>query len=305
MHVLVTGAAGMLGADMCAELVRRGHDVVRTARDGGASSSSPSGFVPLDITDTDACMQRIAAERPDVIVHCAAWTNVDGAERDFDEAYRVNALGAWNVATAAAQIGALMIYVSTDFVFDGAKGKPYNEFDPINPLGVYGASKAAGEQLVRQLLPGRHIIARTSWLFGANGRNFVTTIQQLAHRLPEVPVVSDQIGCPTYTVDLARKLGDLIEAPLLAGTYHVCNAGQCSWYEFAQAIVGRSGLPTPVVPITGAEFAARFKSPTRRPPYSPLRCLSLEMRGMDDMPDWTDALDRFLLQLVRRADAMK
>jgi dTDP-4-dehydrorhamnose reductase len=285
MKVLVTGAGGMLGTDVRAVLMERGHEVVATGR--------REGFTPLDVTDTHQTMQVIGAERPEVVLHCAAWTDVDGAERDPDGAYRGNALGAWNVAAAAAETGALMIYVSTDFVFDGAKNAPYTEFDRTNPLGVYGASKEAGEQLVRQTLPDRHIIARTSWLFGRHGKCFPKTVLRLAESKPEVPIVADQIGCPTFTEDLARKLAELAEDPL-PGTYHICNAGECSWYEFAQEIVRQAGLSTPVVPITAAEYAARFNSPTRRPAYSPLRRLALQMRGMDDLRDWREALSAFL-----------
>lgn len=294
MRVMVTGATGMLGSDVCAVLLSRGHKVIAATRKGGDSS------LPLEITDTKACLLCIEKEKPDAIIHCAAWTNVDGAERDPEAAYRGNALGAWNIATGASKVGAMMVYVSTDFVFDGEKGQPYTEFDKVSPLGVYGASKEAGEQLVRQALPDRHIIARTSWLFGINGKNFVTTVQHLAEKLPEIPIVADQIGSPTFTVDLAEKLVELIEAPLLPGTYHISNAGHCSWFEFAQAIVKQSGLQTPVVPITGAEYAARFNSPTRRPAFSPLRRLALEMRGMDNMPTWQDALGRYLVLLQGR-----
>jgi dTDP-4-dehydrorhamnose reductase len=285
MKVMVTGAGGMLGTDVCSVLEERGHDVVATGR--------REGFLPLDVTDTRQTAEVIAAERPDAILHCAAWTDVDGAERDPAGAYRGNALGAWNVASAASQSGALMVYVSTDFVFDGEKKSAYTEFDRTNPLGVYGASKEAGEQLVRQTLPGRHIIARTSWLFGKHGKCFPKTILRLAQSLPEVPVVADQVGCPTFTADLARKLVELTENPL-PGTYHICNAGECSWYEFAQEIANLAGLSTPVVPITAAEYAERFKSPTKRPAYSPMRRLALEMRGMDDLRDWKDALAIFL-----------
>ncbi|MBC8104930.1 MAG: dTDP-4-dehydrorhamnose reductase [Cytophagales bacterium] len=297
MKVLVTGAAGMLGTDVCKVMASRGHLVTASARANGEGEIRP-GFLPLDITDTAACREQIRALCPDAILHCAAWTNVDGAERDLEGAYRGNALGAWNVASAAAAVGAIMVYVSTDFVFDGEKGTPYTEFDRVNPLGAYGASKEAGEQLVRQTLPHRHIIARTSWLFGIHGKNFVTTIQRLAQKLPEVPVVSDQVGCPTFTPDLAGKLADLLEAPLLPGTYHISNAGHCSWFAFAQAIVKKSELKTPVVPITGAEYAEKFNSPTRRPAFSPLRPLALEMRGMNDLRPWEDALDRYLVTLA-------
>ena len=285
MKVLVTGAGGMLGTDLCADLQARGHEVIAT--------DTREGFTPLDITDKRAAFAGVRETAPAAIIHCAAWTNVDGAERDPDGAYRVNALGSWHMAAAAAETGALLVYVSTDFVFDGRTGAPYTEFDPVNPLGHYGASKEAGERLVRQTLPDRHIIARTAWLYGVHGKNFPYAILNLAKKLPEVPVVADQVGCPTHTKDLSRKLIDLIEDPL-PGTYHVAGAGHCSWFDFARAIVAAADLATPVVPITAREYAERFNSPTERPAYSPMRRLALEMRGMDDMPPWQESLTEFL-----------
>lgn len=295
MKVLVTGAGGMLGRDVVAALIERGHFAIPSGR--GALSSNVAGMTALDVTDTAQTREVLAAVRPDAVIHCAAWTDVDGAERDAAGeigAYRGNALGAWNVAAAAAEVGAWMIYVSTDFVFDGAKGTPYTEFDRINPLNVYGASKEAGERLVRQILPARHIIARTSWLFGAHGKCFPKTILRLAETRPEIPVVADQIGSPAYTPDLAQKLIELAENPL-PGTYHITNAGQCSWYEFAQEILRAANLSTPVIPITAADYAARFHSPTRRPAYSVLRRLALELRGMDDMRSWQEALGDWVI----------
>jgi len=289
MRVLVTGAAGMLGTDVCVELSARGHEAIRAARAG----EGREGFVPLDIADTRATVAAVRDLRPDAILNCAAWTDVDGAERNPEPAYKVNALGSWNLAHAAGEAGCWLLSVSTDFVFDGRKRSPYTEFDATNPLGAYGASKEAGEVLIRETLPGRHIIARTAWLYGANGKNFVYTIRRLARSLPEVPIVSDQVGCPTHTRDLARKLVQLAEDPL-PGTYHVCSKGQCSWFEFAQEIARQSGYDTPVVPISGADYAARFNSPTERPAYSPMRRLALEMRGMDDLPEWQDALREFI-----------
>ena len=288
MKVLVTGAAGMLGTDVCADLAARGHEVIATDR--------REGFTQLDITDTKATLTLLRQARPDAVIHCAAWTDVDGAERTPEPSYRVNALGSWNLAYAAGDVGAWLLAVSTDFVFDGIRDvppTPYTEFDATNPLGAYGASKAAGERLIRETLPGRHIIARTAWLYGVHGKNFVYTIRRLGRERDQVPVVADQIGCPTHTRDLSRKLIDLMEAPL-PGTYHVCSAGQCSWFEFARAIVAKSGIDTEIMPISGQEYADRFNSPTRRPDYSVMRRLALDMRGMDDMPAWEDALDEFL-----------
>jgi len=281
MRLLVTGAGGMLAHDVMRAGERAGHEMAGLTR------------AELDLTDAAAVAAAIASTRPDGAINCAAWTDVDGAERDPDAAYRVNAFGAWNVAAACAAVDALLVYVSTDFVFDGAKTTPYTEFDPVNPIGAYGASKEAGERLVRQCLPDRHIIARTSWLFGPNGKNFVKTIQRLATNLPTVPIVADQIGCPTHTADLARKLVELSENPL-PGTYHISGAGQCSWFDFARAIAARGGLSGEILPITAAEYAERFQSPTRRPAYSVMRHQALEMRGMNDMPPWEVALDDYL-----------
>ena len=286
MRVLVTGAGGMLGKDLCADLAVRGHAVIAT------DVREAAGIVPLDITHTQDTLRAVNEMRPEAILHCAAWTDVDGAERTPEPAYKVNALGSWNVAAAARSVDALMVYISTDFVFDGGKTTPYTEFDAVNPLGHYGASKEVGERLVRQTTPN-HIIARTAWLYGVHGKNFPYTILRLARERPEVPVVADQIGCPTHTKDLSRKLCELIEDPL-PGTYHVCSAGQCSWFEFAQAIVAGVGRDTAVVPITAEEYARRFNSPTRRPAYSPMRRFALELRGMDDLPPWQDALAEFL-----------
>jgi dTDP-4-dehydrorhamnose reductase len=275
----------MLGTDACRLLKQRGHEVIATGR--------KEGLVSLDVCDTAQTRAVLTAHRPDAILHCAAWTNVDGAEYDPLGAYRGNALSTWNIAAASGTIDAWVVSVSTDFVFDGAKTTPYTEYDRVNPLGVYGASKEAGEQLIRQTLPDRHIIARTSWLFGKHGKCFPKTVVRLAETKPEVPIVADQMGCPTYTVDLANKLIDLMEDPL-PGTYHVCNDGSCSWFEFAQEIVRQSGLSTPVVPITAEEYTARFNSPTKRPAYSVMQRLALELRGKDDLRPWQEALTDFL-----------
>lgn len=279
----------MLGTDVCTALRERGHEVFGTGR--------REGLLPLDITDTLACWEAVSGAQPDAVVHCAAWTDVDGAERTPEDARRLNVLGTWNIAAAAAQAGATLVAISTDFVFDGMKPTPYDEFDPTNPLGVYGATKEQAEQLVRQLLPDRHLIVRTSWLYGAHGKNFVKTILRLADTAKELPVVADQVGCPTYTVDAARKIADLLEAPLMPGTYHVCNQGVCSWFEFARRIATEGGRAAKVVPLTAVEYAARFRSPTRRPANSALRRLSLELRNMDDLPPWQNALSRYLQEL--------
>lgn len=288
VKILVTGAGGLLGRDACDALRERGHDVIATGRQ--------DGLVFLDITDTSACAELMRTTRPDAVLHCAAWTDVDGAERTPDAAYRVNVLGTWNIAAAAAENGAWVAAISSDYVFDGTKKAPYTEADPVNPIGQYAVSKEHAERVVRQILPARHLIVRTSWLFGAHGKNFVRTMLKLGAERHQLPVVADQVGSPTYTRDLARKLAELIEKPL-PGTYHACNAGECSWFRFAQEIMQRAALTAEVLPITTSEYAAHFSLPAPRPAYSVLRRRALEMRGMDDMPPWEDALDRFLAEM--------
>lgn len=275
MKILIDGARGMLGNDLCPRLAER-HEIVAW------------DLQELDITNTGAVMTAIAAEHPDVVIHCAAFTNVDGCERDCLQAYKVNAFGTWNVAAACNKIDAAMVYVSTDFVFDGEKGEPYDEFDTPNPLGAYGRSKLAGEMIVRDLLE-RHYIARTAWLFGVNGKNFVKTILRAAENGGPLRVVADQVGCPTHTVDLADTLVDLIESPLY-GTYHITNSGSCSWAEFATEIIRQAGLSTEVIPIAAAEW----DSPTRRPKDSRLRHLALEMQGRDRLKSWQEAVTEYL-----------
>ncbi len=271
----------MLGRDVIATCESRGHE------------ATPADRTLLDVTDLTACRRTLAALKPDAVIHCAAWTDVDGAEKDPHGAYRGNALGAWNMAAACGEIGAWLAYVSTDFVFDGEKGSAYDEFDPVNPVSVYGRSKEAGERLVRQTLPERHVVARTSFLYGVHGKNIVKSIARLASTRPELSFVSDQIVSPTHTVDLASSLLDLLESPL-PGTYHVASAGQCSLLEFAQAIVEELGLETPVNPTTFAEFIEKFQPPARRPQFSPLTCRALEMRGLHAPPPWREALKTYL-----------
>jgi dTDP-4-dehydrorhamnose reductase len=274
MKILVTGAKGMLGTDLCARLGRE-HEVIGW------------DIKELDITDTGG-VSAICALQPELIAHCAAFTNVDGCEREPEKAYKVNTLGTWNVARAALQCQAALLYISTDFVFDGEKGEPYDEFDRPNPIGVYGRSKFAGEELVRQLLT-RYFIVRTSWLFGENGKNFVSTIWEQAKKGGPLRIVSDQVGRPTYTVDLAEAIADLIANPLY-GIYHVTNSGECSWSQFAEEIVRQAGLKSAVIPISSAEW----DTPTRRPKDSRLRHLALEMQGKDNLRSWPEALRDYL-----------
>lgn len=288
MRVLVTGANGMLGMDLCTLLEEAGHTVIRT--DLAARPGVPvSEWTPLDITNPQAVQDTMTLHQPDAVVHAAAWADVDGCERNPNRAFLVNTQGTWNVAAACGSRNALLVYISTDFVFDGTKPAPYTEFDLPHPLSHYGESKLAGEQLVTRLCP-RHFITRTSWLFGAHGTNFPAKILELAKTRHEFPVVCDQFGSPTHTVDLARKLIWLLDSPLY-GIYHITNTGKTSWCELASTALELAGIrnvhviPTP---------ASQWPSPTRRPENSVLRHQALEMQGKDDLPDWKQGLADFL-----------
>ncbi len=290
MRILITGAAGMLGTDARRLLAARGHEVIAT--DIGPAAEGE--VHPLDITDFGGVRAFFAQARPDLVFHGAAYTHVDNCERDPDLAHRVNALGTWAVASAAEEVGAALVAISTDFVFDGTKKTPYTEFDAPAPLGHYGASKLAGENLARAACRRTYVV-RTSWLYGVHGKNFPYSILKLAQANPSLPVVADQWGTPTYAVDLVEAIADIIETPLY-GVYHVTNAGETNWHGFAEAILAKNGLNhVSVVPITSDEYAARFGSPTRRPAYSVLRRYALELQGRDTLRPWEDALDAFLL----------
>lgn len=275
MRILVTGAKGMLGTDLCARLTAE-HDVL------------PYDLPELDITDGAATRTLLRQERPQVVIHCAAYTNVDGCEREPETAFRVNGFGSWNVAAACQKVDAALVYIGTDFVFDGEKGASYDEFDQTNPLGTYGRSKLAGEMIVREMLP-RHYIARTAWLFGVHGNNFVKAIMKRARETGAVQVVADQVGCPTHTVDLAEALAQLITTPLY-GTYHITNTGSCSWADFAEEILRQAQIDAQVTRISAADWP----SPTRRPKDSRLRHLALEMQGRDNLRPWQEALAHYL-----------
>lgn len=289
MRILITGAAGMLGTDARPILAAQGHQVIAT----DVGPTAVGDIRPLDITDGAAVRALFAETNPDLVLHGAAYTNVDGCERDPDLAHKVNALGTWTVASAADQIGAALVAISTDFVFDGAKGAAYTEFDAPNPISHYGASKLAGENLARAACR-RCYIVRTSWLYGVGGKNFPYTVINLAKTKPELPIVADQFGTPTYTVDLMEAIAGIIQTPLY-GVYHVSNRGKTSWEGFARAILAKTNsAQVPVQPITSDEYARMFGSPTRRPTYSVLRHYALELMGRDTLRPWEDALDAFL-----------
>jgi dTDP-4-dehydrorhamnose reductase len=288
MRVMVTGANGMLGIDLCEILAAAGHDPIRT--DTVAKEHTPArDWTLLDITDTGAVMDAVTGFKPDSVIHVAAYTDVDGCERNPGLAFRVNVLGTWNMAAACAERDIPLFYVSTDFVFDGRKTTPYTEMDATNPLNHYGASKLAGERHVRELCR-KHFICRTAWLFGIHGKSFPATMLNLAKTRTELPVVSDQVGCPTHTVDLAKTIASLLGSPLY-GTYHITNTGSCSWFDLARKTLQLAGVTSMAVK---AIPASEYPSPTTRPAYSVLRHQSLEIQGRDLLPPWEEALAEFI-----------
>lgn len=272
MRIVVTGSGGQLGSDLCRMLA---HDTV-----------IPKDLPEFDLTQPAAEAQ-IQEARPDVVVHAGAYTDVDGAERTPDLAMAVNRDGTARVARAAARVGARLIYVSTDYVFDGTATVPYTELDAPNPINAYGRSKWEGEQAV--LTSGADaLVVRTAWLYGFHGKNFVKSIMDAARRQPGLRVVSDQRGCPTFAADLASALVDLM-AKSVSGVIHVTNRGDCTWHEFAQAIVGELGLAIPVAPISTQE-AGRV---AKRPRFSVLNQDRLMSLGIH-MPEWRRSLARFV-----------
>jgi len=248
MKILVTGANGMLGQDLCPILEDTGAEVVET------------DVNTLDITNPKQVEHVLTNEKPDVVVHCAAYTNVDKAEEDLKTAELINVTGTENIAEACGKSGITLVYISTDYIFDGTKTAPYTPDDMPNPINNYGMTKYEGEEAVRSLCR-KYYIARTSWLYGHHGKNFVETMISLADR-NEVNVVDDQIGCPTWTVELANGIVTLLSKPY--GTYHVCGSGSTSWYGFAKEIYKQADLEVNLKPCT----TQAFPRPAKRPRYS-------------------------------------
>jgi dTDP-4-dehydrorhamnose reductase len=274
VKVLVTGAGGMLGKDVVQAATSALHEVVALDR------------LALDVTDPDATKRAIADARPDVVVNCAAWTDVDGAETTETEALRINGEGARNVAAAAAEVGASVVLPSTDYVFDGSADRPYVESDATAPVSAYGRTKLAGENETAAANP-RHFVVRTSWLFGVGGRNFVETMLSLASS-GQVLVVRDQVGSPTYTGHLAEGLLRLAATDTY-GLHHMSADGHLSWYEFAQAIFAESEIDCRVLSTTTAELGR----PAPRPAWS---VLDTEWPEPVRLPHWHDGLRAYLVE---------
>lgn len=271
MRWLVTGSNGMLGSDLVALLRERDHDV------------SPATRATADLLDPEAVADLVAGH--DVVVNCAAWTDVDAAEAHEPEAHRINATAPATMARAAATTGAWLVQLSTDYVFDGSARTPYSETAETRPRSAYGRTKAAGEQAVRTVLPDRSLVVRTAWLYGAHGRCFPRTIARLAHERGQVAVVTDQVGQPTWTRDVADMVIRLVEAQAPAGTYHATSSGQCSWFDFARAVVASAGLDRAWITPTTSDA---FPRPAPRPAYSVLGHDALARTGVDPIGDWRD-----------------
>jgi dTDP-4-dehydrorhamnose reductase len=276
--LLVTGAGGMLGRAVVEVATRLGRDVQARSR------------AELDVTDAEATRLAVLTGRPHAIINCAAYTDVDGAESDWRNAEAVNVQGAANVASAAAEVGALIVHVSTDYVFDGSKREPWLESDQVAPLSVYGETKLAGEQAVSEATAA-HAIVRTAWLFGAGGTNFVDTMLALGEQRDEVAVVTDQVGCPTWTGHLAGALVELAERPGETGIHHIAGGGSCSWNELALEVFERAGIACRVLPAT----SERFARPATRPAYS---VLGSERRDPLVLPAWQDGVRAYLATRV-------
>jgi dTDP-4-dehydrorhamnose reductase len=262
-----------------------GRDIASAASAAGCELAA-LGRGELDITDAPAVRDAVRDARPDVVVNCAAWTDVDGAEAEPERALAVNGPGAGNVARAAAAAGAWIVQISSDYVFAGDRRSPYVESDPTGPISSYGDSKLAGELAVAQAAPGRHMIVRSSWLFGAGGHCFPATILRIAAERDRITVVDDQVGCPTFTGHLAAALLELAGGPR-PGILHVAGGGACSWHEFAREIVSLAGLGCEVAPGTTAELGR----PARRPAYS---VLASDRPDTPLLPDWREGLRAFL-----------
>lgn len=279
MRVLVTGVKGQLGHDVMNELAKRGYEGIGV------------DVEEMDITDAEAVEKVMRKANADKVVHCAAWTAVDAAEDQEEICRKVNAQGTENIARMCKELDLPMIYLSTDYVFDGEGTRPWEPDDERHPLNVYGQTKYEGELAVEKYLD-KYYIVRIAWVFGLNGKNFIKTMLNLAKTHDTLTVVNDQTGSPTYTYDLARLLVDMLETDKY-GRYHATNEGLCTWYEFAQEIFRQAGVDVKVVPVSSEKFAAKAK----RPHNSRMNKEKLSQMGFERLPAWQDALQRYLKEI--------
>ncbi|WP_160140889.1 dTDP-4-dehydrorhamnose reductase [Bacillus sp. SLBN-3] len=274
MKILVTGGSGQLGSE-----------IIRQLKDAGRLFMAPERS-ELDVTDAEQTTEFIDRTAPDIIIHCAAFTDVDRAEEEQERAFLVNATGTMHIAEAASAVGAVLVYISTDYVFDGKKKDPYLEMDHPVPLNAYGKSKLAGEEAVRKTI-SRHYIVRTSWVFGGAGPNFIKKILTLSKTNNTLKVVDDAMGSPTYTVDLAGAILRLIQTDRF-GTFHLANGGACSWYDLATEAIRLSGSPITILPCSSEEYPSKAD----RPRYS-----VLGNHKTQPLPQWQNAVKRYLASI--------
>ena len=279
MKILVTGANGQLGYDVVKELKKRNIECLGVDRDS------------FDITNETQTADFIERYNPDAVIHCAAYTAVDKAEDENETCYEINVTGTENIAEACFNIGAKLVYISTDYIFDGEGTEPFETDSPVAPINYYGETKLKGEEAVK-VYSEKFFIVRISWVFGINGNNFVKTMLRLGETMSEINVVSDQIGSPTYTADLAVFLCDLVMTDKY-GVYHATNEGICSWAEFAEKIFEYAELPVKVNHITSLEYPSKAK----RPHNSRLSKTSIDEGGFKRLPHWEDALKRYIKSL--------
>ena len=302
MRVFVTGVAGQLGHDVMNELARRGHEGTGTDLAGAYSGIQDSTavttmpYLSMDITDAAAVERALDAVKPDAVIHCAAWTAVDLAEDEdkVDKVRAINAGGTANLAAACKKLDCKLLYLSTDYVFDGQGTEPWQpDCKDYKPLNVYGQTKLEGELAVSGTLE-KYFIVRIAWVFGRNGKNFIKTMLALSEKYDTIRVVNDQIGTPTYTYDLARLLVDMIETDKY-GYYHATNeGGYLSWYDFTREIFRQAGRSTEVIPVTTEEYGL---SKAARPFNSRLDKSKLVEKGFEPLPSWQDALGRYLAEI--------
>jgi dTDP-4-dehydrorhamnose reductase len=275
MKVLIIGSEGMLGHDLV-DILSKENEISTTTID------------TLDITDIEKTITTVKNINPDVVVHAAAFTDVNGSETNQDLAYKVNVIGTRNVAVACKESDSALVYICTDYVFDGEKGSSYYEYDKTKPLSVYGKTKLLGETYIRDIL-SKFYIVRTSWLYGYHGPNFITTMLKLAETMDTISVVNDQVGSPTYTVDLATAIAKLIKKPAY-GIYHITNSDECSWYEYAREIFDIAGIMIDVKPVTTEDYPQAAS----RPKYSVLNNYNWKMEGFPALRNYKDALREYM-----------
>ena len=288
MKVLVTGSNGQLGSELKKILNYKASELGEIPETFKDVCDDCIDVGELDITDKEAVMAYVENSNPDIIINCAAYTNVDGCETNQEDAFNVNAIGTRNLAMAAEVVKAKLVHVSTDYVFAGDGTKPYREFDMCNPKSVYGASKYLGEQYVRDFC-SKYFIVRTAWLYGYIGKNFVKTIMKAGRECGALKVVIDQVGNPTNAVDLAYHVLK-IAATEEYGIYHCTGNGECSWFDFASKIIEYAGIEATISTCTTEEYP----SPTKRPAYSSLDNMMLRCKVGDEMRNWQDALKSFI-----------